>query len=91
MDTGQLTTPLLKLQGREVVLNAVGPIKVWVLDEAGKTLASATVNGDSVRHVVRFDGKPLRQVAPRGQCRLQFEVQPPGQLYSFTVISRAQR
>ncbi len=78
VDSGTLTTPLLEFKGRELMLNAVGPVKVLVLDESGKTLGSAAVKGDSVRHLVRFEGKSLRQVAPRGQCRLRFEVSPPG-------------
>jgi hypothetical protein len=85
VDSGTLTTPLLEFKGRELMLNAVGPVKVWILDESGKTRASATVKGDSVRQLVRFDGQSLRQIAPRGRCHLRFEVSPPGQLYSFTV------
>ena len=86
--SGMLTTPPLEFKGRELLLNAVGPVKVRVLDDSGKTLGSAAITGDSVRHVVRFEGKSLRQVAPRRQCRLQFEVLPPGRLYSFTVSNR---
>ena len=56
---------------------------------SGKTLASATVKGDAVRQTVRFDGHSLRQVAPRGQCRLRFEVRPPAQLYGFVVTERS--
>ena len=91
VDSGTLTTPLLEFKGRELTLNAVGPIKVIVLDESGKTLASATIAGDSVRHLARFGGKSLRQLASRMRCRLRFEVQPPGQLYSFTVSERSGR
>ena len=84
VDAGGLTTPLLAIKGRELLLNAVGPVKVWVLDESGKTRASAIAKGGSVRQLIRFDGQSLQQVSPRGRCRLRFEVQPPGQLYSFT-------
>ena len=85
VDSGVLTTPLLSFEGRELMLNAVGPVKVWVLDESGRTQGSAVVEGDSVRHAVRFSGQWLRQVAPGGRCSLRFEVHPPGQLYSFNV------
>jgi hypothetical protein len=89
VDSGTLTTPLLEFMGQELLLNAVGPVKVRVLDDSGKTLGSAAIKGDSVRHVARFEGKSLREVAPRRRCRFQFEVLPPGQLYSFTVGPRA--
>lgn len=85
VDSGVLTTPLLEFGGRELMLNAIGPVTVRVLDESGKTRAAATIKGDSVRQVVRFGGESLRQVAPRGPCRLRFEVERPGQLFSFTV------
>ena len=54
-----------------------------VLDESGKPLASATVSGDSVQHLVQFNGKSLGQVAPPRPVRLRFEVRPTGRLYSF--------
>jgi hypothetical protein len=85
VDSGVLTTPLFEFKGQELMVNAVGPVKVWVLDESGKTRAAVVVKGDSVRHLVRFEGQSLRQVVPGGQCCLRFELSPPGQLYSFTV------
>ncbi len=85
VDSGTLTTPLLEFAGRELLLNAVGPIKVSALDESGKNLASTSMTGNSVRQVVRFGGQSLREVAPHGRCRLRFEVQPPAQLYSFRL------
>ena len=91
VDRGTLTTPLLEFEGRELMLNAVGPVKVLVLDEFGNTLGSAALKGDSVRYLVPFEGKSLQQVAPSGRCRLRFEVQPPGQLYSFTVSTQSGR
>jgi hypothetical protein len=86
VDGGALTTPRLETRGRELALNAVGLVAVQVLGESGKPLASATVTGDSVRHVVRFGGKSLRQAVPRGPFRLRFETQPSGQLYSFCLL-----
>jgi hypothetical protein len=56
VDSGTLTTPLLEFAGSELMLHAGGPFSVWLLDESGKTRASTTVKGDSVRHLVRFDG-----------------------------------
>ena len=89
VDGGVLTTPLFEFKGRELMVNAVGPVKVELLDESGQPQASTMVKGDSVRQPVRFVDKSLRQVAPGGRCRLRFEVQPPGQLYSFTVKDHA--
>ena len=85
IDKGVVTTPLLEFGGRELILNAVGPVEVGVLDGSGKALATTTVEADSVRQLVRFGGQTLRQVAPRGECRLRFEVRPPGELYAFTI------
>ncbi len=85
VDSGTLTTPVLGFKGQELMLNAVGSVRVSVLDESKKTRASAAVTGDSVRQLVRFEGKLLRQVAPSGACRLRFEVSPPAQLYAFVV------
>ena len=58
VDSGTLTTPLLEFKGRELMLNAVGPVKVQVLDESGKTRASAAVKGDSVRHPSGLTANP---------------------------------
>jgi len=91
VDAGTLTTPLLQFQGLDLLINAVGPVAVQVLDESGKTRASANLAGNSLRHLVRFEGKSLREAARRGRCRLRFEVTPPGQLYSFTVADRSTR
>ncbi len=85
VDNGVLTTPLFQVEGRALLLNAVGPVKVQVLDDSGRKRASTTVSGDFVRHPVRFQGKSLWQVASSGRCRLRFEVRPAAQLYSFTV------
>jgi len=89
VDNGTLTTPLLEAPPQELMLNAVGPVTVQVLGAFGKTPPSSTVTGDSVRHQVRFNGKSLGKVAPRGPFRLRFEVSPPGQLYSFTVTNQS--
>ncbi len=85
VDGGELTTPLFEFAGRDLLLNAIGPVRVWLLDRGGKAQASASVNGDSIQHRVRFDRKSLRESAPGGQCRLRFEVQSPGRLYSFCI------
>jgi hypothetical protein len=45
------------------------------------------VNGDSLKHNVRFDGKSLGELAG-GQAQLRFTIDADdvdGQLYSFTI------
>jgi hypothetical protein len=85
VDGGTLTTRPLAFQGDHLLINAVGPVDVDVLDEDGKFLDSATVTGDSLRHGVSFGGRSLRQLAPKGLARLRLTVRGSGQLYSFSV------
>ena len=79
---GQLTTKLLRLKGDDLIVNAIGPIRVSVI-ESGKVVASARIEGDSLRHAVTFDGKSLQTLAGGKAVQLQFEVDPGGKLYSF--------
>jgi len=85
VDGGTLTTKLLAFQGQDLLVNAIGPVLVEVLDRDGKRLASKKVSGDSLSHSVRFEGQSLGQVAPPGASRLRFTVQEKGRLYSFLV------
>ena len=66
VDSGTLTTPLLKFEGQDLEVNAIGPVTVQLLDESGATLGSTRITDDSVRHPVRFDG---RRLARRGFSR----------------------
>ena len=63
----------------------VGPITVRVLSPDRNPLAATTIEGDSLHHEVRFGDRSLRDLVPDGRFRLQFEFQPPGALYSFTI------
>jgi hypothetical protein len=81
---GQLTTRPLLLEGEDLFVNAVGPIGVSLLKN-GQPVASARIQGDSLRHRVTFDGNPAKELVGRAAVQLQFEVQPGGQLYSFTT------
>ncbi len=85
VDSGTVTTQPLAFQGQGLSINAVGPMTVELLDVSGKSLAAATITGDSLRHEVTFGGKTLRQLAPGGIARLRFTVGRKGHLYSFTV------
>jgi len=86
VDEGVATTrPLVTKGGKDLFVNAVGPIKLEVLDATERVLGWAEVQGDSIRHAVRFDGKSFGQLADQPDLRLRFTVQPPGKLYSFAI------
>jgi hypothetical protein len=89
VDGGSLITRKLKFDGSDLEVNGVGPIAIDVVgstDQNAEALASATIQGDSLRHAVHFDGgRSLREVAPEGQVQLRFRIGAGGALYSFTV------
>jgi len=86
VDWGTLTTKPLKLEGRNLTVNGIGPMTVRALDATGNPLAATTIeSGDSLAHPVAFNGRPLGEVVPGGVVRLQFEVDWQGRLYSFKV------
>lgn len=95
VDEGVLTTKTLRFSGKDLQINATGPVKVEVLRggggevsgtaESNEVLGVAEIKGDSIRHAVTFEGKSLGQLVPSGEAKLRFTVEPPGKLYSFTV------
>ncbi len=86
VDWGTLTTKPLAFAGKELTVNGVGPMTVRALDGRGNPLAATTIGeDDSLAHAVKFQGRSLGSLAPDGITRLQFVVEPPGKLYSFTV------
>lgn len=85
VDSGSLTTRPLLFDGRELLVNGVGPIRVEALGENDDPLDTAEITGDSLRHRVSFEGRSLRQIAAGGRVRLRFAVTAPGRLYSFTI------
>jgi hypothetical protein len=85
LDEGSITTKPLALGGDQLLVNAIGPVTVEVLDAADKVLGTATIEGDSLEHEVTFDGKTIGTLARGTTPRLRFAVQPPGKLYSFTT------
>lgn len=84
VDAGQLTTKPLRLEGENVFVNGIGPINVGVLKN-GQRVASVPLQGDSLRHRVTINGKSIQALVGGADVQLQFEVQPGGQLYSFTT------
>jgi hypothetical protein len=86
VDSGTLTTRLLRFEGQHLAINAQGPVQVTVLSPDGRKLGTASVNGDSDRHAVKFEQKSLAGLlGSDGVVQLQFVVTSPGQLYSFRV------
>ncbi|GMU21522.1 MAG: hypothetical protein AMXMBFR13_16150 [Phycisphaerae bacterium] len=85
VDSGSLTTPPLVFEGRELRVNAAGPVEVQVLGVDGAPCGRALIEGDSPGHVVTFDGSALRTIVPAGTARLRFRVGNGGRLYSFTI------
>jgi hypothetical protein len=88
VDGGTLTTKPLAIDGKELFVNGIGPISVEVLDGGGKVLGKSSVQGDSLRHKVTFDGRSLHDVTGGKPAQLQFNVDKDdqdGQLYSFTI------
>ena len=86
VDWGTLTTKPLALDGNSLTINGTGPITIRVLSAGGNPLAATTVKqGDFLAHPVTFDGRSLGDLADHKPVRLQFEVDPEGELYSFRV------
>jgi hypothetical protein len=85
VDGGTLTTRPLAFEGKELELNAVGPVSVEIVDGGGKVIGAAKVAGDSLRHRVRFGAKSLRAAAGSGPTRLRFTVPDGGRLFSYTI------
>jgi hypothetical protein len=85
VDGGSLTTKPLSFVGDQLLVNGIGPIEVEAIGTQGDVLGKATVDGDSLKHKVAFDGKSLRGVAPQGVAALRFTVPEGGRLYSFTI------
>jgi hypothetical protein len=85
VDAGSLTTKPLAFEKKNLFVNGIGPIDVELLDASSKVVAKATVQGDSLKHKVMFDGRALRDVAGGNTVRLRFAVRQGGQLYSFKI------
>jgi hypothetical protein len=84
---GSITTHPLVFPGRSLFVNGVGPLEVEGLKGTGELLGSAQVEGDSLRHEIKFNGRSLRDLAPDGTVRFRFTVAEGGNLYSFTITA----
>jgi hypothetical protein len=85
VDAGTLTTRPLRFEGGRLFVNAVGPVRVAVIDTGGGVRGTAEIAGDSVRHAVSFGGRSLGALVGEGPARLRFGVGASGRLYSFQV------
>jgi hypothetical protein len=80
--TGLLTTRPVKFKGRHLFVNLNGELRVEVLDEAGKLLAtSKTVSGDNTKQRVELPGLAALAGKP---VKFRFHV-AKGSLYAFWV------
>ena len=80
--TGLLTTRPVKFKGKHLFVNLNGELRVEVLDEAGKLLAtSKTVSGDNTKQRVELPG--LADLAGK-PVKFRFHV-AKGSLYAFWV------
>ena len=85
VDAGTCTTRKLRFSGKELYVNAMGPVEVELLDDHGSILGHRYIRGDSLKHRVRFNGRMLKDVCPTGVARIRFRVTELGRLYSFVV------
>jgi len=86
VDNGIATTrPLARKGGKDLFINAVGPVKVEALDATEKVLGLVNIQGDSIKHAVKFGGESFGQIAGESNLRLRFTVERPGKLYSFVI------
>lgn len=85
VDRGRLTTHPLKPTGTDLLINAVGPVRVEMVNVRGAVVGSADIKGDSLAHAVRFDDRSFRALAGDGPVQLRFTIGTNGRLYSFTM------
>jgi hypothetical protein len=85
VDSGNLTTRALSFSGKQLTVNSAGPVQVTIMDQLGKVLGMVKLKGDSLRHDISIEGKPISQVVANQIVCLRFEVSEGGHLYSFTL------
>jgi hypothetical protein len=85
VEGGSLITHPLKCDGERLYINAVGPVRVGMLDDDGAEIAFARIDDDSLQHEIRFNGESFKEATRAKLARLSFEVLPGGRLYSFTI------
>jgi hypothetical protein len=83
VDSGSLMTRPLICDAKELHINGIGPIVVEVLNERKALLASATVEGDSLEHLVDLKEQVSLRLPKEEPIRLRFTVKEGGRLYSF--------
>jgi hypothetical protein len=99
-DAGELTTRVVKFQGRQLFVNAAvakdgGELRVEVLDAAGTVMpgfsatACVPVQGDATSQAVGWKGSPNLGVLAGSEVRFRFLLRQ-GSLYAFWVADDAQ-
>jgi hypothetical protein len=85
VDAGSITTKLFSFTGNDLHVNAIGPVTIEALSETGNVLGSQMIHGDSIRHLVTFNGKNLQETVGGNIAKLRFNVGDKGRLYSFRI------
>ena len=85
IDAGTLTTKLFRFQGKNLFINAIGPVKIDVLSANGMLLGSQTITGDSIAQHVSFNSKDFYEIVDDDVVRLRFTIGAKGRLYSFNI------
>lgn len=85
VDAGTFTTPVLQIDGDELLVNSKGTVEIALLNSNGKQLGIEKVTGDSIRHNVRFSGRPAGKLTDSNEIRLRFTMEKGSELYSFRV------
>jgi hypothetical protein len=86
VDSGSLTTELLSFEGKNLYINAIGPITIKILDADDTVLGSQQVLGDALWHKIVISGKDIGEIAPNGKMKLRFNIGLNARLYSFSII-----
>jgi hypothetical protein len=82
---GELTTRLVKFRGKHLFVNLIGELRVELLDEAGKLLAtSKTVSGDTTKQRIEWTDRADLSALSGKPVRFRFHL-THGQLFAFWV------
>ena len=84
--TGELTTRAVQFSGKHLFVNAVGGLRVEVLDIGnGEVLASSkAISGDSTKQRIEWEGPADLSQFSGKRVRLRFHLED-GELYSFWI------
>ena len=76
---------MIKFKGDDLFVNAVGPIIIKVIDEQNNVLATESIKGDSICHLVTFRNSRFFEIINGEIVHLRFFVKEDGKLFSFSI------